>query len=280
MVFELLSLLNGGTPSCCQQTCKVSASAGIPIAAYRLYLWEEILLYYPCCVVPGQRASGVDPPIEVGIVAKIPCTSLEPFARQKSQADIVISHDAGCLLPVRPPTTFWSAVASTVLLYSITSRTGLLFCRKLKLRVAWYDGCPLRKMLLKSALRSRGAFDLRGEQSRSVYRLTNEYESQAASVSILARTIHTLSACMLGPTSEGLRHASCVPCVFILHMAWIGSSKHRNRAGKKKKMKEEHKRRQANPFTGEGGPERRWAWADEVKPGETKAYVLVASPLP
>ncbi|CAM9280216.1 unnamed protein product [Hapterophycus canaliculatus] len=38
------------------------------------------------------------------------------------------------------------------------------------------------------------------------------------------------------------------------------------RVAKKKKMKEEHKRRQANPFTGEGGPEKRWAWADEVKP--------------
>ena len=33
-------------------------------------------------------------------------------------------------------------------------------------------------------------------------------------------------------------------------------------------MKEEHKRRQANPFTGEGGAEKRWGWADEVKPGE------------
>lgn len=40
------------------------------------------------------------------------------------------------------------------------------------------------------------------------------------------------------------------------------------RVAKKKKMKEEHKRRQANPFTGEGGPEKRWGWADEVKPGE------------
>lgn len=40
------------------------------------------------------------------------------------------------------------------------------------------------------------------------------------------------------------------------------------RVAKKKKMKEEHKRRQANPFTGEGEPQNRWAWADEVKPGE------------
>ncbi|CAM9469361.1 unnamed protein product [Pylaiella littoralis] len=38
------------------------------------------------------------------------------------------------------------------------------------------------------------------------------------------------------------------------------------RVAKKKKIKEEHKRRQANPFTGEGGPQKRWAWADEVKP--------------
>ena len=43
---------------------------------------------------------------------------------------------------------------------------------------------------------------------------------------------------------------------------------------KKKKMKEEHKRRQANPFTGEGGPERRWAWADDVKPGENDSLAL------
>ncbi|CAN0018607.1 unnamed protein product [Ectocarpus sp. 8 AP-2014] len=38
------------------------------------------------------------------------------------------------------------------------------------------------------------------------------------------------------------------------------------RVAKKKKIKEDHKRRQANPFTGEGGPDKRWAWADEVKP--------------
>lgn len=49
---------------------------------------------------------------------------------------------------------------------------------------------------------------------------------------------------------------------------------HRNRAAKKKKMKEEHKRREANPFTGEGGPERRWGWADEVKPGENGLQAL------
>lgn len=48
-----------------------------------------------------------------------------------------------------------------------------------------------------------------------------------------------------------------------------------NRVAKKKKIKEEHKRRQANPFTGEGGPQKKWAWADEVKPGEIVTQALM-----
>lgn len=48
------------------------------------------------------------------------------------------------------------------------------------------------------------------------------------------------------------------------------------RVAKKKKMKEEHKRRQANPFTDEGGPQKRWAWADEVKPGKNVSQVPLA----
>lgn len=50
-----------------------------------------------------------------------------------------------------------------------------------------------------------------------------------------------------------------------------------NRVENKKRIKEEHKRRQANPFTGEGRTDKRWAWADEVKPGETMCYVEIGA---
>lgn len=72
--------------------------------------------------------------------------------------------------------------------------------------------------------------------------------------------------CISRPTGESSRYASRVPRAFYFpHGCELVR---RSRTAKKKKMKEEHKRRQANPFTGEGGPERRWAWADEIKPGE------------
>lgn len=46
-----------------------------------------------------------------------------------------------------------------------------------------------------------------------------------------------------------------------------------NRAAKKKKIKEEHKLRQANPFRGqENEQNQRWAWAEEVKPGAERTF--------